>query len=245
MRRSPIHHTVKGHKRGGKQISSFTRGKGKKSQRSKRVVGRSRPIFRKHDNHAGQLYDLINMGVKKVTLVNIDAHDDLIDYSDQDIERREWSDISKDPDSAGIWLTLAIDRGLVGEVFWVVPDPVFKDFAGDGLSSDFTNVRFRKGRYYAKYKDVNFTITTLDNLPTITKPVVLSIDSDYLGEADQYWSDNMDEGGWINPVILAKKIKKKVPSPRSVSVFRSSAYLSRHIYEEADILEDKIREEYE
>lgn len=38
MRKSPIRHTVKSHKRGGKQISSFTRGKGKKSQRSKKVV---------------------------------------------------------------------------------------------------------------------------------------------------------------------------------------------------------------
>jgi len=41
MRRSPTYHTVKRHKRGGKWVDSFERGKGQKPQRSKKVVGHS------------------------------------------------------------------------------------------------------------------------------------------------------------------------------------------------------------
>lgn len=40
-RKSPIQHTVKSHTRRGKQIQSFERGKGRRSQRSRKVVGYS------------------------------------------------------------------------------------------------------------------------------------------------------------------------------------------------------------
>ena len=46
MRKSPIRHSVKQHKRGGKVIQSFTRGSGSKSQRSRKVVGHDSDVVR-------------------------------------------------------------------------------------------------------------------------------------------------------------------------------------------------------
>lgn len=42
-RKPPIRHTVRSHKRGGKPVKSFERGKGQKPQRSRRIVGKVNP----------------------------------------------------------------------------------------------------------------------------------------------------------------------------------------------------------
>lgn len=87
-RKSPIHHTVKRHKRQGKWVGSFERGSGKKQSRRKVVVGsRKRPS----DD------DL------RAVLKQIKGVDDLCDYCamyyDDDCDNCEWHvEIDEDTD---------------------------------------------------------------------------------------------------------------------------------------------------
>lgn len=59
VRKSPVHHSVKNHKRRGKWVSSFERGKGQRSQRSRKVVVGNKSSLRK------QKRDVFNKLTKK------------------------------------------------------------------------------------------------------------------------------------------------------------------------------------
>lgn len=248
-RRTPIRHTVKAHTREGKPVRKYERGSGITHRRAHKIkVGRRAPKFYIHEGHAAQLLDLMEMNARNVTIVNIDAHSDLIEYNYEDVKNKSVEEVARDPDMQGSWMSYAIDCGMVKEVIWVVPDPLFEDYGLEGLTVGMRNPRQKDKNIYAVYDDTKIMITTLDNLPQVNKPVVLSVDEDYLGEWGMDWYEKgtyWDVGdSWIDPVYLAKTLKKKIMFPSMVSVFKSSAYKHYKLKDESLILEKELKEVY-
>ncbi len=182
--------------------------------------------YHEHDNHSQQIGDLLELGVR-TTLVTLDAHHDLWEYQQEVIQRTELD---------ACWLKLAIDERLVDKVYWVVPDPLYNecDFVGSikYLSKTLgTTISETSIGYVLIHNGVEINVLPLDNLP-IQRGIVLSIDLDYLGEfEDEWWVSGNPEtcDGWIEPKVVAEKLREKIIDPIAVSVFESSGYIDIRI----------------
>ena len=204
----------------------------------------SKPIFHVHGYHTRQLQDLIGLNREDVVLVNVDAHDDWI----EDDRVKSVTDITEayldDPDSQACWVYVATKFDLVEEVIWVVPNPKFETYTREELTYGLEEVSERNGEYHGKLHGKNVTVTTLDKLDRLgpNKSVVLSVDEDFLGEAEEHWYDPGKK--WIRASKVSKILVNKIKKPLSVSTFRSPAYMSYYLQDEGLILEKKLKKGY-
>jgi tetratricopeptide (TPR) repeat protein len=174
------------------------------------------------DNHDGAYYAWRDAGVRNRRLIHIDAHHDIA-----------WRDPLA-PIGIGNFLSQALIDDLVGEVFWVVPDPSWT------TPSDRRALVKQVRRLLARYpgprpsvsSDADAIRTTvlgkplvvcqLAALPPIDEPVLLDIDTDYLVVAHVYYeSDAHLELPWCWPEELVTRLRDRNLRADIVTIARS------------------------
>jgi tetratricopeptide (TPR) repeat protein len=132
------------------------------------------------ENHDEAFYIWRDAGVKQRVLMHVDAHHDMRWIQDQ-------GNIT-----IADFICPALEQGLVGEVFWVVPDATFESARSrkpvlkhlSGILRDYPAASrspvIEDHRITASVLGKNLTVCPLRSLPTLRESVLLDIDVDYM-----------------------------------------------------------------
>ncbi|UCH80862.1 MAG: hypothetical protein JSW20_14170 [Nitrospiraceae bacterium] len=155
------------------------------------------------EDHSEALVSWMKKGHKDEVLVHVDHHSDCQYVPDHKIlslkklyENREWDEILKHKDSGGVLFSLAdfiypaYRLGIVKKVYWVTtldlfwsnnPLPVVQAYLRENKYSDdvIDSFHIDGKKATGSVHGLEVTISTLDDLPPIQEPVMLSIDIDY------------------------------------------------------------------
>jgi len=158
------------------------------------------------ENHKLALSRWAAAGIKNAVLINVDAHDDLKRVSGAKVEelRKFLAESAKQgaddepkmqliPEiNGGNFIYAAAKLGMIKEVYWVVPSADFKSGDPKGQlipllqhhgfrESDIRTFRMEGDnfRYKGWIDGIPLNICSLESLPPIREPVVLSIDADF------------------------------------------------------------------
>ncbi len=161
------------------------------------------PEIEMFEDHSGALVSWMKKGHEDMTLVHVDHHSDCEYVPEHKIQRlrklyenKEWDEILKHKDKGGVLFSLAdfiypaYKLGIVKKVYWVTtldlfwsnnPLPVVQAYLRENKYSDDIIDSFRIDGKTAtgSVHGLEVTISTLDDLPPIQEPVMLSIDIDY------------------------------------------------------------------
>ena len=135
-------------------------------------------------------------------------------------------DFNKQTD-IGNYIYPAIQEGIVRNFYWVVPGKQ-KEFKKSGkvIRDLFKQMMRHEGHPCPILEDAhgvisikclgrNFMACSLDNLPLLTGPALLDIDTDFLTTDSLLNAENTKNigkrGPWISPRDLAQILKEKVP----------------------------------
>jgi tetratricopeptide (TPR) repeat protein len=127
-----------------------------------------------------------------------------------------------------------MEEGIVRNFYWVVPGGL-NEFKQSGkiiknILKDISRYEGNKkeildkgnGVIYIQCLGRNFIVCTLDNLPVITKGVLLDIDTDFLVIDSVLNADNTQHIGkrrpWILPQDLVRILKEKIKSPEVITI---------------------------
>jgi tetratricopeptide (TPR) repeat protein len=158
------------------------------------------------EDHSEFLSRWASEGIRDAVLINVDTHDDIVRISDKKIAdlkelylRKNWKAFTAaDEHTAshtglyGVanWIYAGGMLGIFSEVYWLVPFATF-----DKLSSDTVLRQFLKDLYFddqdittftvqnsqckGRINGIPFTICSMESLPAINNPVLLSVDVDF------------------------------------------------------------------
>jgi len=125
------------------------------------------------ENHDEAYYLWREQGVRNTTLVHVDAHHDMWPANDG-------------PVNVGNYVSRAIRDGIVGDIYWVVPDASFSsrsnaDFLLRNLERlpKVEGLRILDKQITARYDGHNVSVCCARDLPQIDGPVLLDVDVDY------------------------------------------------------------------
>ena len=177
------------------------------------VLGSDRIVPGILENHSEALLRWAQKDIRQAVLINIDAHDDLrwiepakIGELQQIKQRRDWQAFSaadaNGPDglyNIGSFIYAAHKLGIVSCVYWVIPFPYFQapeaskkldKFLDDyGFPrKDIDTFAMRNGCYHGTYFDIPLVICSIDSLPHIGEPVILSMDADFFPPFSGFYS---------------------------------------------------------
>jgi tetratricopeptide (TPR) repeat protein len=157
--------------------------------------------------HADVLPRWAERGYAKATLLHVDTHDDmrLADAIDiRKLKELRAQGLLKPGRASrgrlydeGNFVRVAAELGIVGEVYWVAPFDFFLRPDGESSmreylrkagfpESDVKGFRFDGGCFKGVYGGIPLTICGQETLPTLTGPVLLSIDAAYFPYAANY-----------------------------------------------------------
>jgi hypothetical protein len=155
------------------------------------------------EDHKLALSRWVEKGIKGTILINIDAHDDFKKISDHKIQALQasiqnnktvqsspFSDSVASYFSEGDFIYAAAKLGIVSEVYWVVPTSFFQNKNRDEefqalmayhrfKPEEISSFTFEDNMYTGLHNGIRIHICEISALPTIRKPILLSIDSDY------------------------------------------------------------------
>jgi tetratricopeptide (TPR) repeat protein len=158
------------------------------------------------EDHSQFLSRWAAQGIRDAVLINIDTHDDIVRISDNKISdlkaiynRSDWTGFSAaDEHTAshnglfGVvnWIYAGGMLGIFSQVFWVCPYNLLDNATSDGpmrqllvdlhfRDEDIATFVLHNNQFSGRINGVPFTICNLDSLPSINKPLLLSIDADF------------------------------------------------------------------
>lgn len=157
------------------------------------------------EDHSQFLAHWAAQGVRDAVLVNLDTHDDFHPISSERIRRllqiyqhKDWPALAKADASMGTeglydignWIFAGARLGMFKEVYWVIPhrltagsEPdsrVSELLASIGFSAaDIKTFTYRDNLYRGTVFGIPVTVCTIETLPKISQPLLLSIDTDY------------------------------------------------------------------
>lgn len=158
------------------------------------------------EDHSRFLAHWAEQGIRNAVLVNIDTHDDFHFAPEDKIsqlkdmyKRKEWqrfADADSSKNSArglygiGNWIYAGIQLGVFREVYWVIPYAFLdRSDALQQLHSYLESIEFsaddvktfnRKGNHFhGTIRGMQVTICSLEALPVINEPLLLSVDADF------------------------------------------------------------------
>lgn len=167
------------------------------------------------EDHSDVLASWARKGIKGATLINIDAHDDIRWRSDENIDRLRrlhklgaWDAIqgaSRWGDNRlydmGSFIYAAARMGIIKEVYWIIPYPIFARPEPEDMlwallrssrlpDSDIEGFSTDRGCFRGRAHGIPLNICGIESLPSLKRPVVLSIDSDFFPVmAEKYDTD--------------------------------------------------------
>lgn len=169
--------------------------------------------------HSDILVRWAKEGVRDAVVVHIDAHDDIRAIAEPKLEKlrelmqkKDWQGFARANTmadhglyDAGNFLYAGARLGIIREVYWVIPFPLFipKDAVAwlqnllrfcSFSENDIATFSLRNGCFSGKYHGIPLTICGIENLPDIKKPVILSIDVDYFPQFARTYSSTLAEG---------------------------------------------------
>jgi tetratricopeptide (TPR) repeat protein len=174
------------------------------------VADRAAAVFI-HDLHDAAYHIWRRTGGPPRPLVHLDAH--------HDAER-----IGPFGLHIGNFVRVAIRERLVSDVYWVVPDPVWRSASSRSvLASELREIGdHRPIGWRAAVDGVPVTVGTLADLPVVTDPVHLDIDIDYLLVQERRRKAEDSSGlPWIWPHALARELSIRVPRPDVITIATS------------------------
>lgn len=156
------------------------------------------------EDHSQLLAKWAEQGIRDAVLINIDAHDDIRWIPDNKVNalkdiysRRDWKKFSESNTKAdvglyniGNWIYAGARLGMFREVCWVIPGNLFSQsnplellrnylayyrFNEDDIRS-FTVV---DNRFHGSFHGIPLTICSIESLPVVQQPLLLSIDTDF------------------------------------------------------------------
>jgi tetratricopeptide (TPR) repeat protein len=158
------------------------------------------------EDHSQFLSRWAEQGIRDAVLINFDTHDDIVRIPDQKIaqlkglyQQQYWRRFSEADEHTATnrglfgvanWIYAGGKLGVFSEVYWVIPFQLFgrKD-AEAGLRQVLTDVSFDKkdiatfalkdGVFKGTVNGIPFSLCSVEALPTVDKPVLLSIDVDF------------------------------------------------------------------
>lgn len=136
----------------------------------------------------------------------------------------------------GNYIYPAIIEGMVKDLWWVAPGNaadldknvkiIRNIFASAFGRKKIELIRERKGAFLYQAMGRNFRICTLGTLPTLTQPVLLDIDVDFMVVKDIRKAGNTCEIGrrrvHISPKLLIKILRKKIKNPCVTTIVYST-----------------------
>lgn len=158
------------------------------------------------EDHSQFLSRWAAQGIRDAVLINIDTHDDIVRISDKKINdlkavysRRDWPAFSAaDEHTAshnglfGVvnWIYAGGMLGIFSEVYWVCPYDLLDNATSDkSMRQLLVDLHFRdediatfvlhNNQFSGRINGIPFTICSLESLPSINKPLLLSIDADF------------------------------------------------------------------
>jgi tetratricopeptide (TPR) repeat protein len=157
------------------------------------------------EDHSEVLIQWVKKGIRNITLINIDTHDDIQRippekigqlkelYHQKDISalRKTNSLSDKGLYDIGNFIYAAGKLGIIKDIYWIIPfsyfshpdvDKSLKKFLKsysfpDGVIKTF---KVENGCFRGEIDGIPFNICGIEELPTIDHPVLLSIDIDFL-----------------------------------------------------------------
>ncbi len=229
------------------------------------VLGK-RPIhnFQLLEVHSDILTRWAQDGVRDAVVVNIDAHDDIRAIAEPKlkmlrelIQKKDWQGVARANTLAdtglynvGNFLFAGARLGIVREVYWIIPFPLFKEkdpvpmlqymlrfsrFSED----DIATFSLKNGCFSGKYKSIPLTICGIENLPDIGKPVILSIDIDFFPEYARTYSSTLTEG--VRSFFSALFIKGYRVSDAVISYSISGGFLKPKHRWVGDLVEEALQ----
>lgn len=173
------------------------------------------------ENHGDALTLWASHGIRNGTLIHVDAHDDLrwraaehmaqlkVLYAQGDVNGLR--EASRSGDSRlydmGSFLYAAAHLGIIKEVYWVIPYPIFNHADSDEqmysflrscrlTDRDIEGFSSTGGCYCGEAFGIPLHICSPEQLPALDQPVVLSIDADFFPKmAEQYGTNLLEAVG--------------------------------------------------
>jgi tetratricopeptide (TPR) repeat protein len=156
------------------------------------------------EDHSQALAHWAEQGIHDAVLINFDAHDDIRRIPESKVSRLkdmyrslDWEGF-KEADSvadrgmysAGSWIYAGARLGVFREVYWIVPYDLFslqhsEHFLRQFLKSikfsvdDIKTFRLRNNQFSGSFQGIPFTFCSPESLPSISGPLLLSIDTDF------------------------------------------------------------------
>ncbi len=196
------------------------------------------------ENHNEALLAWFKEGVKDKVLIHLDTHGDIRYIRPREMkfvaEAKEAEDVlahtlmPNEPYHPERFITIAnflyaaVGLGVVKEIIWVVPDAELVvrniDAARSRLEGSlFTSARsfeYKEGRWQGYAYGSKITITPLDNLPSVSGPVLLDMDVD-LFTFDSFVDPHHISVPRIWPPEVFDILLKKVPRPSVITICHS------------------------
>lgn len=158
------------------------------------------------EDHSELLLHWAQQGIRDAVLVNLDTHDDFHIIPDEKItalddiyRRKNWqqfagSDSRTAPNrglyNIGNWIFAGARLGVFKEIYWIIPFsyfkrddaalllPMFLEF-GRFTAEDIRTFVLKDNQFKGTIRGIPVTICGLESLPTIKKPILLSVDTDF------------------------------------------------------------------
>ena len=173
-------------------------------------------LFEQHD----EAYHIWSgLGIRGATVIHVDAHHDL-SWLDDAIHLH-----------IGNYLCQAIKDGIVGRVYWIVPDGALTTKRARTaligqmrkLRSDYSRPKGRidisDAAIDAELLGAPVHVCELSGLAELSAPVLLDVDTDFLLiPASQFTTGLPASSPWLRPSALAKRLRGRVLAPQLVTI---------------------------
>jgi tetratricopeptide (TPR) repeat protein len=204
------------------------------------------------EEHSQALAHWAEQGIHDAVVIHFDAHDDIRRISDskvfrlEDIYRsRDWESFSEADSVAdwglynvGNWMYAGSRLGFFREVYWVVPFNLFSSQYNEHhlrqflksikfSADDIKTFRMRNNQFSGSVHGLPFTICSPESLPSISGPVILSIDTDFFPVySDEYREHHLEALHKIFTSLFSKNYRIQ---GSAVSISVNSEYLRPHL----------------
>ena len=157
------------------------------------------------ENHSEVLASWVRKGIRKADLIHIDMHDDMRLVPDDKMEqlkhlyqRKDYISLTRANSLSdrglydiGNFVYVAARLGIINNVYWIIPfrfsslsdaKENLKRFLKRNRFSDgdIQSFSFKDGCFCGRRNDIPVSICNIDTLPSFKKPVLVSVDIDFL-----------------------------------------------------------------